>query len=219
MECLLMYYLNTQFIKNVNVDEQLKASRDYVETKIWGFGERSFWWLWKLICEELPENPKLLEIGCFRGATLSLWKLLRADSTVYGITPLNTSGGMWESDYAADIKKIHDDFGLKQPQIWIGRSDDLGIISKAQTLVYDVIYIDGGHERVDIDNDLHYYAPGVKQGGYLVVDDAACWMSMPFGYFQGILPVSEGLGDYMQEHGDEWEFIINVVHLMVYKRK
>ncbi len=78
--------------------------------------------------------------------------------------------------------------------------------------------MDGGHLRRHIDNDLKHYAPLVEQSGYLVIDDAACHMKMPWGYFQGIQEVTDGVLDYMKEH-PEWEFMFNVVHLCIYKRK
>lgn len=212
--------IHQSFVALVNADPELKAHRDYVEQNIWGFGERSFWWLWYIVFKEFEgKSPSVLEIGVFRGATLSLCKMLNPNARVFGITPLNTSGGVWESDYEADIAKIHEEFELAPPFIYKGRSDDAEIIETVSNFLYDCIYIDGGHSREDIDNDLLYYAPLVKRGGFLVIDDACCDMHMPFGYFQGIQPVTDGLLAYMEENGDKWEFIFNVVHLRIYKRK
>lgn len=217
-------HIHELFCENVNNDQVLCEHRDFVQNQIWGFGERSFWWLWKLICDEIRGNnkgyPYLLEIGVFRGATISLWRMLMPDAIVFGISPLSTAGGMWESDYAADIKKIHKTFNIHHPEILKGFSSDGNIINEAaKASPYSVVYIDGGHEKADIDNDLLHYAPMVKVGGYLVIDDACCDMKMPWGYFQGIQPVTDGVLEYMHEHGNDWEFITNVVHLRVYKRK
>lgn len=211
-------HIHESFIELVNSNPELCKHRDYVEQNIWGFGERSFWWLWKILLAELPENPGLLEIGVFRAATLSLWKLLRPDAKVFGITPLDTSGDVWESDYAADIAKIHDDFGLPQPFIIKGRSDEENVVVKANLLQYDVIYVDGDHSLSGALFDLRTYAPMIKPGGYLVVDDAACRTSQPFGYFQGIQPVCDALETWEKEQAD-FEFQFNVVHLMIFKRK
>lgn len=213
-------HINESFIEFVNGDSKLKASRDYVETNICGFGERSFWWLWKLILAELPVKPLLLEIGVFRGATLSLWKLLKPYAIVTGITPLDSSGGVWESNYADDIKKIHDDFNLPQPCILKGRSDDPKIITGASSFLYEVIYIDGDHSYEGALHDLNTYSPLVKVGGFLVIDDAACRTKQPWGYFQGIQSVCDALAEWEKsEIAKSFEFEFNVVHLMVYKRK
>ena len=81
------------------------------------------------------------------------------------------------------------------------------------------MYVDGGHERRHIDNDLLHYAPMVKPNGYLVIDDCANDLSMKFGFFQGINDVTNGVIDYMKEHQDEWEFVFSVVHIKVFRRK
>lgn len=209
--------INEFFTEKVNATPELKAHRDYVEQNIWGFGERSFWWLWKLICDEVPEKPNMLEIGVFRGATLSLWRILKPDSDIMGVTPLDTSGDVWESNYADDIWKIHQDFGLEQPSIVPYRSESqlaLGIVRHHQ---YDVVYIDGDHSYDGCMSDLVNYAPMVKQGGFLVIDDACCDMKMPWGYFQGIKEVTDATLTYIK--AEEWEFVGNVVHLRVYSRK
>lgn len=213
-------WLNENFTGIVNGRPDLKEHRDWVESKIWGFGERSFWFVWDLICRELPERAKMLEVGVFKGATLSVWKLLKPFATVYGVTPLDSTGIGWEGDYLQMIDEIHARFEQLKPIIIHGLSESKEAIETATaTAPYGVVYIDGGHEKHHIDNDMKYYAPLVEQGGYLVIDDACCDMKMPWGYFQGIQPVTDGVLEYMQEHGNDWEFITNVVHLRIFKRK
>lgn len=212
--------LHNLFVAQVDANPELKAHRDFIQNHVYGFGERSFWWLWKLILDELPLNFSFLEIGCFKGATLSVIKLIRSDAEVIGITPLDSTGIGWEDDYRQRIHDIHDRFNDKNyPEIIQGRSDDAGVIAYAQTRTYDLIYIDGGHLKEDIDNDLNNYAAGVRKGGYLVVDDCANDLNMDFGVFQGIDPVTVGVNEYMAEHGNDWDFITNVVHIKVFQRK
>lgn len=211
--------VHEQFIKNVNSVDKLKAHRDFVEQNAFGFGERSFWWLWKLLCAELPKDASMLEIGVFRGATLSVWKLLRPYAKVFGVTPLDTSGDVWESDYKADIAKIHEEFNLPHPHIFHGRSDNNKLILAVTSFLYDCVYIDGDHSYDGAYHDLETYAPVVKQGGYLVIDDACNDMHMPFGFFQGIDTVTQATLDYMADNSANWDFITNVVHLRIYKRK
>lgn len=212
--------INDYFTEQVNENPKLKEHRDWVESNVWGFGERSFWWLWKLILDRLPEDAKLLEIGCFKGATLSVWKLLKPESYIFGVSPLDSTGIDWEGDYGMMIRDIHVKFGQKEPYIIKGLSESQECIDGALNYSpYDVTYIDGGHERRHIDNDLLHYAPLVKQGGWLVIDDACCDMKMPWGCFQGIQDVTDGVLAYMEEYGDDWEFYGNVVHLRLYKRR
>jgi len=209
--------IHEHFMALVNADPKLDAHRTYVESKVFGMGERSFWWLWKLLLETLPENPKLLEVGVFKAATMSLWKMLRPDATCYGVTPLDGRGTGWtEDDYFAHITKIHHDFGLDMPILYVGGSAETPIIEQVyHSRPYDIIYVDGDHSEVGALADLNNYARCVKQGGYLVIDDCCCDFHMQFGYFQGIQSVQDA---FDQWDSSEFKFVCNVVHLRVLRR-
>lgn len=204
-------------VELVNKNDKLKAHRDYVQEKVWGFGERAFWGAWSLILDTVPSKCTLLEIGVFRGATLSVWKLLKPYAKIYGITPLDTTGGYWESDYAKDIAKIHNDFNQPLPPIYYGRSDNERLIKDATERDYDVVYVDGDHSYEGCMHDLKTYSPFVKKGGYLVIDDSCSDMKMEWGVFQGHQDVTRATLDFMK-NTTEWEFITNVVHLRIYQR-
>jgi hypothetical protein len=107
METLAYYidkYNNTEehndfiwehFRDKVNATDFLKKHRDYVEEKQAGFGDRSFHYMWFLILQQLKEkNTKIdcLEIGVFKGQTISLWALvakkLGFDIDITAISPL-----------------------------------------------------------------------------------------------------------------------------------
>jgi cephalosporin hydroxylase len=217
--------IHEYFSDCVKNDELLNEHRTFVREKVWGFGEDSFPWLWKLIVDEMPSEFSFIEVGIFRGAILSLIDLLaiRTGRKVdrYGVTPLDVSGGVWPSDYKADIEFIHDSFFIpKDYTLYVGSSTNDRIVEQAyNSSPYDITYIDGSHEYLDVVSDLRNYAPMTKRGGYLVVDDAASRYSMPFGYFTGIADVCKALYEWEQtDLGKEFEFQYNVVHLMVYKR-
>jgi hypothetical protein len=215
-------HIHELFIKHVNEDTLLNKHRTWVETNIWGFGERSFHWFWLLLINEMPNEFSFCEVGVFRGQSISLVALIAMYqdkiSHVYGVSPLDSSDGHYESDYRTDIKRIHDEFELPESYtIYHGSSTDKDIIKQAtQTAPYDIVYIDGCHLYDYVVSDLNNYAPMVKAGGYLVVDDACCDMDMPFGFFQGIVSVTNAVLEWENE---QFEFQFNVVHLRVYKRK
>lgn len=213
-------YIKDLFEGLVNDNPELKDHRDFVENG-WGFGERAFWWAWKLILDEITiEKPKLLEIGVYKAATLSLWRLLKPIAAIYGITPLNTTGDYPDFDYRADIEAIHNHFNQPQPTIFAALSNDpWAIVQARKASLFDILYIDGDHSYEGCLFDLTKYSPMVCDNGFLVVDDAAHYTHQKWGEFQGHKSVSDSLVDFMKVEGDKWDFITNVVHLMIYRKK
>lgn len=215
--------LNEEFAYRVNDTPTLKEHRDWVEQNIFGFGERSFHWLHKIIVDEMPETFSFLEIGVFRAQTLSLYQLLANEAgkkvTRYGITPLDGSDGHWDSDYKKDIETIHDQFGLaKDYTILHGLSTDTEIIKEAQKLSVDVLYVDGGHQYETVKNDMTHYPQIVKPGGYLIIDDCCNSLNISEGYFGGIEPVTRAVNEWESIQTD-FEFCFSIVHIKVFKRK
>lgn len=208
--------INETFAENVNADEKLKAYRDWIEEKIFGFGERSFLWMWKLILAKLPANANFLEIGVFRGQVLGAARMLAPKATITGVTPLDNTDGHFESDYAEDIKLLHKTFKLKQPNIIKGLSTDEAIIEQVGKSLYDVIYIDGGHSYDVAKSDVYRYSSFVKVGGYLVIDDCANKYDMPDGYFKGIADVSRAVDELLPN--EFYKEVFSVVHNRVFQR-
>lgn len=213
------------FTDMVNQDLQLKAYRDWVEQNHYGFGERCFLHMWKLIVDDMPDEFTFCEIGVFRGQILGLIEMLaaRTDKKVkrVGISPLDSSDGHWESDYEADIKRLHDTFGIKSDyEIIHGHSQEYWVIKKAQEMSFDIMYIDGGHAYEMVIADLENYDRLVKRGGYLVIDDCNNHIEMPDGYFRGIGSVSAAVDERYPPFtpSDKWELQLNLVHNRVLKR-
>jgi len=217
--------INDTFAEKVNGVEWLREHRKFVTANAFGFGENCFHWLWKLLVDEMPSEFSFLEIGIFRGQVLSLMKMLASSTgrsvTRYGVSPLSNADGHWYSDYAEDIKTIHNKFFIPQDYtIYQGLSTEPEIIEQAKkTAPYDILYIDGGHTLDVVTSDFKHYAPMVKRGGYLVVDDCNNEMNMPFGFFQGIAPVTQAKMEYMKQHPNDWEFVFSVVHISVFRKK
>jgi hypothetical protein len=213
----------------VDATPALKAHRDLCEREVYGFGDRSFHWLWKLLYDELPHDFKFLEIGVYKGQVVSLLRLLAgpARGRIYGITPLSAFSGVTgqfydypTTDYRQHIATLHNIFDLQQPELLPLDSTDPVAVMQAQARgPFDAVYIDGCHEYAYVEQDLRNYAPLVKRGGFLVMDDASCDLQMPFGYFCGVQDVTRALADHMQKHGAGWRFCLAVIHLKVFQRK
>lgn len=206
-------HINETLTGRTNANPQLKAYRDWIEANIFGFGERSFIAMWELLLQ--PEWKKsFLEIGVFRGQILGLVRMLRPDMEITGVTPLDGTDGHWDSDYAADIKKLHDTFNLPQPNIVKGLSTDQAVKDQLET--YDIVYIDGGHSYEVARHDVAYYMNLVNPAGYLVVDDCAHKYKLPEGYFPGIESVSRAVDELLPN--EEFTELFNVMHNRVFKR-
>ena len=215
----MMEQLVKDYTDKVNADQELKAYRDWIEANIFGFGERCFLWMWNDIVARMPQEFTFMEIGVFRGQILGLVKLLadRQGKKVrrIGITPLDTTDGHWESDYEADIKKLHDTFNIANDYELITLDSTNPVaINLASKNPPDVLYIDGGHTYEVVKSDLTNYIPILKVGGTLVIDDCNNAIPMPWGYFQGIQSVSLAVDEVLPREGstEYWKHELNLVH-------
>lgn len=215
----MMDELVKDYTDKVNADKELKAYRDWIEANAFGFGERCFLWMWNEIVKKMPDEFTFMEIGVFRGQILAIVSLLaeRHGKKVrrIGITPLDTSDGHWESDYEADIIRLHDVFNIKDDYELIRLdSTNPNAIKLASQNPPDVLYIDGGHTYEVVKSDLTHYLPILKVGGTLVIDDCNNAIPMPWGYFQGIQSVSIAVDEVLPREGstEYWKHELNLVH-------
>jgi hypothetical protein len=214
------------FIEETNSIPKLKELRDFVESHVFGFGEREFYYMHKIIVESFEKKVlNFLEIGVFRGQTLALYRILEklCDKKIIitGITPLDSTDGHWESDYLKDITLLHQTFNLKQPKIIEGLSTDQMIIDDCQKLKLDILYIDGGHTKEVVHSDIINYSPLVVEGGYLIIDDSANNLHGCYnGRFWGIKDVSDTVDSLLppSKENKEWLYIGNIIHNRIWKR-
>lgn len=222
-------YFNDVFTSNVNNDPELKAHRDWVESHIFGFGERSFHWLHKIVVDEMPQSFKFLEIGGFRMQVVSLYEILskRTGRHVdrFCVSPMDsTNKGFaphWESNYDQDSVTIHEAFDLAHDyKLFRGLSTDDTIKAAAfRHGPYDIVYVDGGHDSETVRSDMEHYTRLVKPGGYLICDDCSNGLKLWPGAFPGIISVSIEVDNYMDAHASEWEHVGAVMHNRIWKRK
>lgn len=217
-------YVKESFDGLVNATPRLKEHRDFVEQHAFGFGERCFLWMWKLIVDTFEGRPfNFLEIGVYKGQILSLIRMLSDTADVFGLTPLDSSGGMPDEDYKKHIEMIFNKLNIKKRyKLFVGRSDAVGMADRVHRVMesIDVLYIDGGHSRAEARYDILTYGKLVPIGGYMVIDDCACRMKHPMGYFMGIHPVCSAVDEILPPYGnnDEWIHIGSVVHNRIWRR-
>jgi hypothetical protein len=214
------------FIELVNNEHVLKELRDFVEQNAFGFGERSFYHLHRMMVESIEDKElTFLEIGVFRGQCTSLYGLFRElcnkNIRIIGVTPLDSSDGHWESDYALDIQIISDLFGLPYPEIIKGSSLEQETIYRCKDLILNILYIDGFHSFDAVVSDINNYSPLVKVGGYMIIDDSANNMKCCYnGRFWGIQSVSDGVDSLLPPvtENENWEYIGGIIHNRIWRR-
>ena len=235
------------FTERVNETPLLKKHRDWIEQNNWGFGDRAFHYLWLLILQDLARSGRsplrMLEIGVFRGQTLSLWALVAGDlgieTQLVGISPMHGKpplprllhrarmlldrkyredahvGNLHiESDFARDVEKVFSNFGLQMNGVTLvkGLSQDPQVWSQVSDQEFDVVYVDGGHRYDEVSEDLRLYAPLVRSGGYLVVDDAGFFEPGTL-FFKGFESVSKAAAELDNR---VYRNVLNVGHNRVY---
>src|SRR2546421_2714935 len=105
--------------------ESIQGHRRYFTQNRRGFGEDAFHALWFLLFQEF--RPKhALEIGVYRGQTITLWKLLSRhfgfDCAIGAVSPFASAGdsvSRYEEqiDYWEDVRKNHAQFDLPLPEV------------------------------------------------------------------------------------------------------
>lgn len=209
---------------------KLKELRDFVEQNAFGFGEREFLYMHKMVVDSFEKNElTMLEIGVFRGQVLTLYGLLRSlcnkTIDIVGLSPLNSTDGHWESDYKKDLEIISEKFNVPVPKILEGLSTDPNVFSICKYYYLqkgiDILYIDGGHTKEVVKSDIVNYSPMVNKDGYLIIDDSANNLSGCFsGKFWGIKDVSDTVDSILPPltENNDWEYIGNVIHNRIWKR-
>ena len=175
------YYLDCFRFFHQRLPVELREHRSYFTQEGRGFGEDAFHVLWFLLFREFkPKN--FLEIGVFRGQSLSLASLLsrsnRLQTDICGISPFSSAGDS-VSRYRAGVDFFQDTlenfrhFDLPAPQLVRAFSTD----SEAQRFIaskdWDLIYIDGNHDYEIAQKDWEICSRHLRPGGVIVLDDSA----------------------------------------------
>jgi len=159
---------------------EVRAHRTYFEQDHRGFGEAAFHTMWFLLFQELRPR-EFLEIGVYRGQTLSLAALLQRrlgiNGRVAGVSPFSAAGDSLcgyraDVDYREDTLANVRHFGLEAPELIVGLSTDANAVDAIKSSAWDCVYIDGNHDYEVVRADWENAAPQVKPGGVIILDDA-----------------------------------------------
>lgn len=161
----------------------IKNHRNFFKKENRGFGEDAFHAMWYYIFFIFrPTN--ILEIGVYRGQTLSLFMLIstkfKLNAEIHGISPFSSSGDSVSKyhnniNYYEDVLNNFKFFYLKYPILHKGLSTDDSMIKIINSKMWDLIYIDGSHEYSVVKNDFDESIKNLKKGGLLILDDSSLY--------------------------------------------
>ncbi|WP_316832713.1 class I SAM-dependent methyltransferase [Pedobacter aquatilis] len=134
--------------------------------------------LWALIAKKMGINTSIFAISPFEGKTQPksklLYKLLIRFSKKF--RRIHESANFYDDvDYFEIVKKHFEYHELEFDKITLhkGYSTENKIINSFTTDYFDIIYIDGDHTYDTVIKDIKNYTPFIKNGGFLIMDDAS----------------------------------------------
>jgi hypothetical protein len=176
---------------HTRLPEPLREHRSYFEAGGRGFGESSFHVMWFLLFREFAPAD-FLEIGVFRGQTLSLASLLarqlKFHSLTQGISPFSPAGdsvSKYQSDvdYYTDTLKNFAHFSLPAPALLKAFSTDEAAAELIASREWSCIYIDGNHDYEIARRDWDLCSAHLRSNGLIVLDDSGLstnYIPVPF---------------------------------------
>jgi Methyltransferase domain len=174
------FYLQCFRYFHFRLPEELQRHRRYFSASRRGFGENAFHVMWFLLFRQF-RPAQFLEIGVYRGQTLSLAALLQRRNglaeNVTGISPFEAAGdsvSLYRGgvDYQADTLKNFEFFSLSKPNLLKAYSTDKAAVEFIGSRAWDCIYIDGNHDYDVVKADWQVCSANVKSGGLIVLDDS-----------------------------------------------
>ena len=174
------YYVDCHRWFHRFLPKELQDHRAYFTANRRGFGEDAFHTMWWLIANRFPMQS-FLEIGVYRGQTLSLASLLqegRSSGVIVGISPFTSAGDsvskyLQTVDYHDDTLQNFRQFNLPPPTLVRAFSTDPASVEAIRAREWDCIYIDGNHDYEVAKADWTVCAEQTRQGGLVVLDDSA----------------------------------------------
>jgi hypothetical protein len=161
----------------------LRAHRDWFSQESRGFGEDAFHAMWFTLLREFRPR-RCLEIGIYRGQTISLWALIAElvgfDCELNGISPFSPAGDADshysdQVDYLSDTLSSFRRFSSREPHFLRGYSTDAAARDFIAAQRWDLIYIDGSHDYDVVLSDYRLCRDNLAPGGLLVMDDSSLY--------------------------------------------
>lgn len=174
-----IYFLDYFYFKS---KKSIFYHRKYFKNNNRGFGEDAFHSMWSFIFYKFKPIT-VLEIGVYRGQTLSLFEILSKElklkSQVFGISPLTSDSDKVSKyavlDYQQDIQKNFNEFNLPKPNLFKAFSTEKKAIKFIESRKWDLIYIDGSHDYEVVIEDTKNSIKNLSDNGILILDDSSLY--------------------------------------------
>lgn len=208
-------------------DKSLRNVRKYFKSNGKGYGEDALFGMWSALLEA-KKPSKILEIGVYRGQTPAFWtkwaELKSHKLTIVGLSPYENVGDEVslypELDYEKDIETSFEHLRLPMFHKVKSLSTAVGVAKsiKEQFGLFDVVYVDGGHDLDVVLNDVQISSEVLVPGGLMVLDDAAGCIpgKLPAGAFHGHPGPSEVAVKLMAS--EIWQFLFHVGHNVIFQK-
>ncbi len=175
--------------------------------------------LWTLIAAERDLDVQVDAVSPFEGNMRKQPRLLRRLRMRFDrkYREAQTAGNLHRhDDYLRRNREIFRAFGLDFDSVRAvkGYSNDPAVMARFAGRRFALVYIDGDHSLEVARSDIATYGPLVEEGGYLVMDDASCFLPGT-GFSKGLDAVSVAAED-IPPLG--FENVLNVGHNRVYRR-
>ncbi len=174
------FYLRCFQFFHTALPRELREHRAFFSAEGRGFGEDAFHVQWYLLFTRF-RPATFLEIGVYRGQTLSLAALLARSlgfpCRVAGVSPFSPAGDSVSHyadlpDYQRDTLAHFAHFNLPPPDLLKAYSTDPAAEAFIAASAWDMIYIDGNHDIEVVRRDWALCARQLKPGGVIVLDDS-----------------------------------------------
>src|SRR5258705_7214723 len=174
------FYLDCFRYFHRHLPAELRAHRAYFTRCKRGFGEDAFHTMWFLLFRQF-RPAQFLEIGVYRGQTLSLAALLARQQAlpceIHGISPFSSAGDSVSKyvssvDYETDTLRNFEAFRLPPPKLLKAFSPDPEATQLISSRDWDMAYIDGNHDYKVARSDWEICSENVRAGGLVVLDDS-----------------------------------------------
>ena len=170
----LKFFFISEVIKKKNKNFNIEKKNDYIFSEDWFSSNIPIWK--NTINKEFNKNSNLkyLEIGTFEGKSAIYICENFENIEVTCVDPFDKYETIESLVKKQDMKKIYDTF-QSNIKVFKNRITHYKISSneffKKSNELFDIIYIDGSHYYIDVENDFKNSLNCLNKGGIIIFDD------------------------------------------------